>query len=179
MCRHRHISLFLCARRYERTFLKTLNWHSPTSLSPLMATTYSLPPWRTTCAVVAGEEWVCRYTTNEGFAPVKHNCFDACRRGRGGASACVQHQGYGSTGHVAKQYEGWMKRNASNFITHQQTATLMRYKFWNVLQHLFFQLSWGQVAVLRGCVAVVREMGACTEHSSVRFKQRAVIEFLA
>jgi hypothetical protein len=33
--------------------------------------------------------------------------------------------------------------------------------------------------VLRGCIAVVREMEACTEHSSLRLKQRAVIEFLS
>jgi hypothetical protein len=31
--------------------------------------------------------------------------------------------------------------------------------------------------VLRGCVAIVRELAACTEHSLVRIKQRAVIEF--
>jgi hypothetical protein len=43
---------------------------------------------------------------------------------------------------------------------------------------MFFHLSWQQVAVLRGCVAIVREMQPCTEHSLVRFKQRAVIEFL-
>jgi hypothetical protein len=35
-----------------------------------------------------------------------------------------------------------------------------------------------QIAVLNGCFAVVREMEPRAEHSSVRFKQRAVIEFL-
>jgi len=37
----------------------------------------------------------------------------------------------------------------------------------------------GQVALLRGCVAIVHEMEACTQHSSLRLKQRAVIEFLS
>jgi hypothetical protein len=33
--------------------------------------------------------------------------------------------------------------------------------------------------VLRDCVAILREMEACTEYSSMCFKQRAVIEFLS
>jgi hypothetical protein len=37
------------------------------------------------------------------------------------------------------------------------------------------QLTW--VAVLRGCVALVHEMEACNEHSSVHFKQCAITEF--
>jgi hypothetical protein len=36
----------------------------------------------------------------------------------------------------------------------------------------------GQIAVLNGCFAVVRDMEPRAERSSVRFKQRAVIEFL-
>ena len=32
--------------------------------------------------------------------------------------------------------------------------------------------------MLRACVAIVRELAACTEHSSVRMKQRAVTELL-
>jgi hypothetical protein len=43
---------------------------------------------------------------------------------------------------------------------------------------LFFQIIWWQVAVLRGCVAVVHEMEACAEHLLVGYKQRAVTEFL-
>ena len=49
-----------------------------------------------------------------------------------------------------------MKSNASNFISRQQMAALMRYKLGHALQHLFFHLSWRQVAVLRGYVAIVR-----------------------
>jgi hypothetical protein len=70
-----------------------------------------------------------------------------------------------------------MKSNASNFITHQQVAAIIRYKLQHVLQHLFFHLSWWQVAVLNCCVAIVCEIEACAGHS-VCFKQRAIIEFL-
>jgi hypothetical protein len=31
--------------------------------------------------------------------------------------------------------------------------------------------------VLKGCVAIVHELETCSEHSSVRFKQCAMIEF--
>jgi hypothetical protein len=39
-------------------------------------------------------------------------------------------------------------------------AALMHYKLGHGLQHLFFHLCWWQVTVLRGCVAIVREMEA-------------------
>jgi hypothetical protein len=71
-----------------------------------------------------------------------------------------------------------MKSNAFNFISCQQMATLMLYKWGYFLQHLFLHLSWWQVSVLRDCVAVVCEMEACTEHSSAHFKRCALIEFM-
>jgi hypothetical protein len=43
-------------------------------------------------------------------------------------------------------------------------AALMRYKFGHVLQHLFFHFIWLKVSVLKGCVAVVCEIEACSEH---------------
>jgi len=54
-----------------------------------------------------------------------------------------------------------MKINASNFVTCQQIASLMHYKLGHVLEHLFSHLSWQQVAVLRGRVAIVHEMEPC------------------
>jgi hypothetical protein len=36
---------------------------------------------------------------------------------------------------------------------------------------------WAANSSVRGCVAIVRELAACTEHSSVRIKQPAVFEF--
>lgn len=71
-----------------------------------------------------------------------------------------------------------MKSNDSNFITRQQVVALMRYKLEQVLQHLSFHLCWRKVAVLFSCVGIAGEMEACTKNSSVRFKQRTLIEFL-
>jgi len=42
---------------------------------------------------------------------------------------------------------------------------------------VFFHLRWREGAVLRGYVAVVHKLEACTEHSLVHFKQHAVINF--
>jgi hypothetical protein len=71
-----------------------------------------------------------------------------------------------------------MKSNGSNFITRQQVEALMCYKFEQVLQHRFFHLCWRKFAVLLSCVGIALKMEACTMKSSVRFKQRILIEFL-
>jgi len=62
-------------------------------------------------------------------------------------------------------------------ITCQQMAALKCHKSGQVLWDLFFHFSCQQVAVLRGCVAIVSEMEAYTKHSSRHFKQQAVINF--
>jgi hypothetical protein len=54
----------------------------------------------------------------------------------------------------------------------------MRGKLEHVLRHLFFHLRWRKVAVLWSNVCIVCELEADTEHSSARFKQRAIIKFL-
>lgn len=59
-----------------------------------------------------------------------------------------------------------MKSNASNFVTRQQKAAPM-HKLGDVLWHLFFHLSWCQVFVLRGCVAIVHEIEACKRGSPI------------
>ena len=60
-------------------------------------------------------------------------------------------------------------------ITCQQMAALKCHKLGQVLWDPFFHFSCQQVAVLRGCVAIVSEMEAYTKHSSRHFKQHAVI----
>lgn len=70
------------------------------------------------------------------------------------------------------------KLKVSNLITRQQVAALVRYKLEQTLQHLFFHLRWRKVAVLLSCVGIACEMEACTEYSSVRFKQSTMIGFL-
>jgi hypothetical protein len=54
----------------------------------------------------------------------------------------------------------------------------MGYKSQHVLWYMFFHLSWRKVAVLESYVGIMREMEKRTEHSLVRFKQCATIEFL-
>jgi hypothetical protein len=56
-----------------------------------------------------------------------------------------------------------MKNIASNFTTRQHMAAVMRYKLGHVLQYLFFHFIWLKVSMLKGCVAILCEMEACTE----------------